>query len=219
MSTGVHQRLARLARKVKVAVVSGRSLSDLRPRVPAEVDVCIGNHGAEGAAIGADPTQARELCMAWAHQLNTWLTESAADRGVVLENKGLTLSVHYRLARDRLAAAHLVAALVKQLVPAPYVIGGKLVLNLLPTDAHTKFDALADLAKREDAEHVLFVGDDATDEIVFARAPAHWITVRVELDRSSRARFFLHQQSEVAMLLDQLLTLLRAPTARDATTH
>ena len=219
MSTGVNQRLARLARKVQVAVVSGRSLSDLRVRVPREIDVCIGNHGAEGAAVSADPAQARQLCMAWAEQLNASLAKPAADPGIIVENKGLTLSVHYRLARDRSSAARLVSDLVKQLIPRPYVIGGKLVLNLLPTDAHTKFEALADVAQREDAEQVLFVGDDATDEIVFARAPAHWITVRVELDQSSRARFFLHQQSEVATLLDQLLALLRELAARDAARH
>jgi hypothetical protein len=40
-----------------------------------------------------------------------------------------------------------------------------------------------------------FVGDDDTDEIVFAQAPSHWLTVRVDLDRSSRAQYFLQQQS------------------------
>jgi trehalose 6-phosphate phosphatase len=210
---GVRQRLARLAQRVPVAVISGRSLADLRPRIPAEVQLCIGNHGSEGATEPVDSEAMREVCRAWIAQLSEWLTAPATDAGVVVEDKGLTLSVHFRLARDRAQTARRLAAIVQRLVPSPRVIGGKFVVNLLPPNARTKFEALAELAQREAAERVLFVGDDETDEMVFAQAPANWTTVRVELDRASRADFFVHQQSEVAILLDQLLTLLRSPAA------
>jgi trehalose 6-phosphate phosphatase len=83
------------------------------------------------------------------------------------------------------------------------------VLNLLPPNARTKYEALVDLVQREGAERVLFVGDDETDELVFAEAPAHWTTVRVEPDSTSRARFYIDRQSDVSILLDQLLKLLR----------
>ena len=93
------------------------------------------------------------------------------------------------------------------------MIGGKLVLNLLPPAARTKFDALVELAQREAVERVLFVGDDETDEVVFAQAPVHWATVRVEPDGVSRAKYFIERQSDVSALLDQLLQLLRRPSA------
>jgi trehalose 6-phosphate phosphatase len=213
---GVRQRLAQLAQRVPVAVISGRSLADLRPRIPAEVRLCIGNHGSEGATEEVDATAMRTVCRAWIAQLSEWLKQPGSDPGIVVEDKGLTLSVHFRLARDRELAARRLAELVPRLAPAPRVIGGKLVLNLLPPNARTKFEALVELAQREAAERVLFVGDDETDELVFAQAPEHWTTVRVDLSRASQADFFVHQQSEVAMLLDQLLALLRKPATGPA---
>jgi trehalose 6-phosphate phosphatase len=213
---GVRQRLAQLAQRALVAVISGRSLADLRPRIPAEVQLCIGNHGSEGAKQEVDAKGMRKVCRGWVAQLNEWLQEPGSDPGIVVEDKGLTLSVHFRLAHDRELAARQLAELASRLAPTPRVIGGKLVLNLLPPNARTKFEALMDLAQREAAERVLFVGDDETDELVFAQAPEHWTTVRVDLDRASRADFFVHQQSEVAMLLDQLLALLRKPASGPA---
>jgi trehalose 6-phosphate phosphatase len=210
---GVRQRLAQLAQRVPVAVISGRSLADLRPRIPSEIRLCVGNHGSEGTTEEADAKGMRKVCRAWVAQLNEWLEEPGSDPGIVVEDKGLTLSVHFRLARDRERAARRLAELVPRLEPAPRVIGGKLVLNLLPPKARTKFEALVELAQREAVERVLFVGDDETDELVFAQAPKHWTTVRVDLNRASRADFFVHQQSEVAIVLDQLLALLRMPGA------
>lgn len=210
---GVRQRLAQLAQRAPVAVVSGRSLADLRERIPSEVQHCIGNHGNEGGADAPDAGALRGVCRAWIDQLERALAEAAAASGIVVEDKGMTLSVHYRLARDRAHAARQVAAIAQRLEPAPRTIGGKLVLNLLPPGARTKFEALEAIARRAAVERVLFVGDDETDELVFAQAPLHWITVRVELDRASRAGFFIHRQSEIVILLEQLLQLPRAPAA------
>ena len=210
---GVQRRLAQLARSALVAVISGRSLADLRERIPSEIRYCIGNHGSEGMIEAIDTDAMRQVCGAWVSQLRGLLGNLASDAGIIVEDKGLTLSVHYRLAADRTLAAQRLAALVQQLVPAPRVIGGKFILNLLPPNARTKFQALVELAECEAVERVLFVGDDETDELVFAQAPAHWTTVRIEPDGTSRARFFLYRQSEVSVLLGRLLKLLCAVKA------
>ena len=206
---GVQRRLAQLARSALVAVISGRGLADLRERIPAEVRYCIGNHGSEGMVEAADADAMRQICGAWVSQLRGYLADLENRSGIIIEDKGLTLSVHYRLAADRALAAQQLNELSARLVPEPRVIGGKLVLNLLPPNARTKFEALVDLVQREEAERVLFVGDDQTDELVFAQAPAHWTTVRVEPDFTSRASFYIDRQSDVSLLLDQLLRLLR----------
>ncbi len=212
MSFDVQQQLVQLAESAPVAVISGRSLADLRARIPAEIRHAIGNHGSEGTGEAVDVQAMRQACDAWLAQLKQHLTDSEADAGVIVEDKGLTLSVHYRLAADHARAAQRLAALVLQLVPTPRVIGGKLVFNLLPPNALTKFEALVDLEQREAAERVLFVGDDLTDELVFAQAPAHWTTLRVEPDGASRASFFIERQSDISALLDQLLQLPPLPT-------
>jgi trehalose 6-phosphate phosphatase len=207
LAIGVEQRLAQLAQCALVAVISGRSLADLRARIPAEVRHLVGNHGSEGTAEAIDTDAMRRVCSAWIAQLKNELAGSGSDAGIILEDKGFTLSVHYRLAADPALAAQQLSALVLRLEPVPRVIGGKLVLNLLPPNARTKFEALVDLAQREAVEGVLFVGDDETDELAFAQAPAHWTTVRVEPDRTRQARFFIDRQSDVSALLDQLLKL------------
>ena len=208
---GVQRRLAQLARSALVAVISGRGLADLRERIPPEVRHCIGNHGSEGMVEANDADEMRQICGAWVSQLRGYIAALEGNSGIILEDKGLTLSVHYRLAADRALAAQRLNALASQLVPVPRVIGGKFVLNLLPPNANTKFEALVELMQREGVERVLFVGDDETDELVFAQAPAHWTTVRVEPDGASGARFYIDRQSDVSILLDQLLKLLRRP--------
>lgn len=208
IAIGVRTRLARLAARVPVAVISGRALDDLRHRLPGEIGHCIGNHGNEDIHGPDNVASLRTVSRAWAMQLQAMLADKAAPKGVVVEDKGVTLSMHYRHARDRPAAARWLDDRISELSPPARVIAGKLVLNLLPPGARTKFEALSDLARQESAERVLFVGDDETDELVFAQAPSDWLTVRVDLDRDSRAQYFLQQQSEVAILLDQLLALL-----------
>ena len=206
-STGVLRLLDTLAQQVSIAVISGRRRADLVPRVPASVRYLIGNHGNEGGVSSVDAEQLRAACSEWRKQLATRGPE-LTHYGVTVEDKTYSLALHYRLARDRDAAAALTGELAAMLDPAPRLIGGKFLLNLLPPGAQTKFEALVALAAHEHAAHVLFVGDDDTDEIVFAQAPSHWTTVRVELEQSSRAQFFLHQQSGVAMLLDFLVHAL-----------
>ena len=212
IATGVRKRLARLAERVPVAVISGRRLYDLRSRLPVEVGYCIGNHGNEGISGVGDAEAMRRVCGIWIEQLRDGLADQSA-KGVSLEDKGVTLSLHYRLAPDRNAAAAWLSARVQELAPPPRVIGGKLVVNLLPPGAITKFEALSVLARDEAVERVLFVGDDETDELVFVNAPSSWLTVKVDLDSASRATFFVQHQSEVAILLDQLLSLLAEPGA------
>jgi trehalose 6-phosphate phosphatase len=208
IAIGVRTRLARLAARAPVAVISGRGLDDLVDRLPGEIAYCIGNHGNEGMVDADDARSLRTVCRGWAMQLQQMLADRAAPKGIVLEDKGVTLSLHYRHARDRTAAARWLGDRIDELSPPAQVIGGKLVFNLLPPGARSKFEALSDLARQESAERVLFVGDDDTDEVVFAQAPSHWLTVRVDLDRSSRAQYFLQQQSDVTILLDLLLALL-----------
>jgi len=206
VATGVFSRLAKLAQLAPVAVISGRSLSDLRPRIPVDVRLSVGNHGSERVETDSDLSPMRETCRQWLEQLRPRV-DAYNDGGIFIEDKGITLSVHYRMARERERAERAIADWIHDLEPVPRVIGGKLVFNLLPAQARTKFEALTGLAADESAEAVLFIGDDLTDETVFEQAPSGWITVRVEKDRNSRARFFIGDQSDVVNLLDRLIAM------------
>ncbi|QJD98877.1 trehalose-phosphatase [Massilia forsythiae] len=198
---------AELARRLPVAVVTGRGVADVRPRLAGTPRWVIGNHGAEGMP-GADPARLAAqaaVCAGWHAQLGG--VSTALGDGVVLEDKRYTLCLHYRQTPDHEAARRALAARIAALQPAPEVVGGKCVFNLLPAGSVDKFGALRELARRMGTENVFFIGDDENDELVFRRAPPSWVTVKVGADGPSAARFGVPDQASVADCLELLLAL------------
>jgi len=196
--------LTQLARRVPVAVVSGRAQRELVERLPREIAYLVGNHGNEGLPVESDATGLEETCRRWRASLEEQLTSREAQ-GVRLEDKGRSLSLHYRAAPDPEAACAFLRSIAHTLQPQPTVIDGKMVLNLLPPGSLTKFEALRILAQHLGVDQVLFVGDDDTDEIVFQRAPRHWTTVRIDPHGETAARFCLEEQASIEILLAHLL--------------
>jgi trehalose 6-phosphate phosphatase len=216
--------LAPLQGRLPVAIVSGRGLDDLAPRMPLSGLVLIGNHGnewaedgeagaGEGAAAAQRRAQQRQVVLDWAAALEQPLAELGP--GIVFERKLLSLSLHYRHAPETGQAREALLRLVGGLRPEPEIIDGKFVLNLMAPGLVTKFEAVAELQRRRQAGTVIFVGDDVTDERVFERAPADWLTVRVWDDEAdaagtaSAARAFVHRVDGVIELLERLGRLLR----------
>ena len=196
--------LAQLANLVPVAVVSGRAQRDLIERLPCEIAYLVGNHGNEGLPDAGDSSRLTETCLTWRKELELQLL-APEGAGVRLEDKGHSLSLHYRTAPDPVAASAFLRTLSHALTPQPTVIDGKMVLNLLPPGALTKFEALQVLMQHEGVDNVFFVGDDDTDEIVFERAPPHWMTVRIDPEGGSAAQYCLAEQASIEILLAHLL--------------
>lgn len=212
---GVAQRLARLARLLPLAVVSGRGVADLRGRLGFEPQYMLGNHGAEGLHwAGSD--EPRAALAGLREQLVQHAAELAAA-GVTVEDKGESVALHYRLARNREQARALLESLLHPPAPGWRVFGGKMVINVAPAAAPDKALAVRALVAQAGADAALFVGDDVNDEPVFAAAPAHWLTVRIGRDgATSRAMYFLDSTGEVPLLLQRMLDLLAAPEAVSA---
>ena len=198
ISRGVSDRLRALSRLLPVAIVTGRSVADLRSKLDFEPAYVVGNHGAEtgfAGAVGAGPAPALD-------PLRAALRRRASELealGVTVEDKQLSIALHYRLSRQRAQA----------LAPfdgSLHVFAGKMVVNVSPADAPNKSDAVHALVAHCGARCAVFAGDDINDEPVFDAAPAHWLTVRVGRDDpASRARFFLDGPNEMALLLERML--------------
>ncbi|MCC6528521.1 MAG: trehalose-phosphatase [Polyangiaceae bacterium] len=194
---------ARVCEHYPCAVISGRGRADVAARLGrAPVKYVIGNHGLEpGAELGAFErkiARARALLAA----------ALAGVPGVDIEDKRYTLAVHYRRARQKRAARAAIASAVAALPVRMRFVGGKLVVNVLPERAPNKGSALVRLRALEGASTALYVGDDVTDEDVFALdQPGRLFTVRVGASRSSAARYYLRDQSEVDALLAKLVEL------------
>jgi trehalose 6-phosphate phosphatase len=131
----------------------------------------------------------------------------AAVRGIDIEDKRYSLAVHYRAARRKSAARAAIEAAVRKLRPAMRIVPGKLLVNVVPEGAPHTGDALRALRVRAGAESALYVGDDATDEDVFAHDPRGTVLgIRVGRARASAAAYYLRDQREI----DELLARLRA---------
>lgn len=212
MSMAVARRLSSLSAKLPVAVVSGRAVDDLHRRIGFRPRWLIGNHGAEQATLPADESLVRAL-----DPLRQRLAAHAPRlqaAGVTVEDKRLSIAVHYRCASQPDAAAALVAPLLSDPTAGTRVFGGKRVFNVVSVRAPDKADAMLRLAAESRRSTAIYIGDDENDEPVFRRAPAGWLTVRVGRDvPASAAGWFLDGTGEVGLVLDLIMSALSDSTA------
>ncbi len=197
----------RLSFHYECAVVSGRSLDEIEKIMAGLSRVrLVGNHGMEWPDASVKTARFAELTWAWLSDLVRPLAEIP---GVVVENKSLSLSIHYRLAPDPPRALDAIRRLVTPL-PDARVEEGKRVVNVLPADAPDKRAAMEMLLAKTRRSTAIFIGDDSTDERVFAgTAPDRVLSIRVGCDEASRAPFYLRAQADVDELISRLLRVSR----------
>jgi trehalose 6-phosphate phosphatase len=198
---GIQKALAELKNRAPMAIITGRSRSDAQRYLHVVPQYLVGNHGAEGLpGWERNEEDFRSLGSEWERQLRQMIPDGKIA-GIVVENKGSSVSIHYRSTVDRTAARSFVIDVIRRLVPQPRVVGGKYVENLLPKEAPDKGMALVQLMSRAGCAKGFFVGDDQTDEDVFQMDGENLFTVRVGNGRRSKARYFLQDQGEVLLLL------------------
>ncbi len=205
MRASTRRLLGRLARLYPCVVISGRARADLLRRVRglglAEV---IGSHGIEP---GHDSPALRRRVRRWKRALAPRLSALA---GVEIEDKALSLAAHYRRCRRKKEARAAILAAARRLAGVR-LVPGVLVLDVLPRGVPDKGEALEAVRVRLGCDTAVYVGDDETDEDVFALdAPQRLLGVRVGRTVASRARYYIRDQSEIDRLLRQLLVLSRA---------
>ena len=194
--------LGRLAALYPCVIVSGRSRADLLGRLSGlKVARVIGNHGAETEATTREPRRRVEQ---WRASLEL---ELGALPGLWVEDKGLSLAVHYRQSPQKIEARRRILAATRNLAEVR-VVGGKQVVNLVLERALDKGQALAAERSRLGCNWVLYVGDDENDEDAFA-LDGNTVPLRIGRKQRSHARFYLRTQAEIDKLLE-LLVLLRA---------
>lgn len=205
MSKTVRASLEELTAHTATAIVSGRSLEDLRPRVEGAVTFLIGNHGVQGSRGGSRMLhQAHDLCRVWIGELEKYKGEFSAA-GIGVEDKIYSLTLHYRQAKAQKRARELAVQAAAKLVPSPRLVFGKAVINVIPPGSPHKGSALVNLMQRLRCAAALYVGDDDTDEDVFALQDERIVSVRVGRKSLSAARYYIRRQSEIEALLEYLL--------------
>jgi trehalose-phosphatase len=188
-----------------VGVASGRSIQDLRRRLPP-LHVWIGLHGLE-SAIGDEPPRLR---------FDPSLSDGALERlrsrlgavigaGGRIEDKVHSIAVHVRgLEPARAAAA--IAAFVREIERereggAPLeCLPGSMVVEARPSGAG-KHHAIEEVFQRLGTTGLAFVGDDVTDEEVFRAFKQHLTVAVMNPPRTSAARYYLRTPRETAAML------------------
>lgn len=207
---GILLRLLALSRHAPIAVMTGRSIADLQTRLGFEPEFIVGNHGLEGL-----PESERlagryiGLCREWEAKIAAQLKQAGFDPAIRIENKGYSLSVHYRLARDHESAQQSMTELFSRVVPEARVVAGKCVFNLLPQGAGNKGTALEQLIRASRATSAIYIGDDMSDEDIFQLRRPDLLTIRVGLEPHTAAEFFLPHQSGMVRALDALISKMR----------
>jgi trehalose 6-phosphate phosphatase len=211
-SARVNRILERLERNpnLSVAVISGRRLSHLRRLLPVRGLRRLGLHGGEREGRPVHLSKASKLSLSRAKREAQVRLEKL--RGVWVEDKRFSFCVHYRnadLTRARTAAR----ILKKVLAPwrkSLHVLGGKKIWEVLPREIPGKFAAVREALKKMPSGTIaVYIGDDETDEGVFA-VLKNQITVRVGNADSTRARYCLAAPQDVLRFLSHLERALRS---------
>lgn len=168
MLEGTAELLTDIAARLKVvAVLSGRELAFLRERVRVERVLLLGTYGLEELRDG----------VAHVHpEVSRWLTAVEVARaelhrmldnvaGIQVEDKGISVGVHWRRAADQARAEDLVKQATTQLSLATGLLRapGKLVIELRPPVPWTKGTAVQQLITREGLIRIGYAGDDLGD--------------------------------------------------------
>jgi trehalose 6-phosphate phosphatase len=173
---GLAETLSRLHDKTAgaLALVSGRSLNDIDLIFAPDQFPAVGGHGAE-MRISADSEAVATHAPPMDKELKRRLAAIAKlSPGILLEDKGYSLALHYRLAPHAEKAIYEAVSLIRADLPsAPIeVLPGKCVCEIKQS-GFDKATGVRELMTHEPfrGRCPIFIGDDVTDESVFAIMP------------------------------------------------
>ena len=173
---GLSKTLNRLLQRTNgaLALVSGRSINDIDLIFAPDVFPAVGGHGAE-MRLELDSESVAAHAPPMDKELKRRLAAIAKlSPGILLEDKGYSLALHYRLAPHAEKAIYAAVSLIRADLPnAPIeVLPGKCVCEIKHS-GFTKASGVRELMTREPfkGRRPFFIGDDVTDETVFAIMP------------------------------------------------
>jgi trehalose 6-phosphate phosphatase len=203
---------------VHVSIVTGRSMKNIRRLVPLHTLGFAANHGLH--ILFKDETE-------WIHMEALASIRQLAEvrdklrkalRGVPnasVEDKDLTLSVHYRncVPRQVPSLKNIVTNAVHSLDPTLRITKGKKVLEIRPQTVWGKKWAVLELLKESSSTEQplsIYIGDDATDEEAFQMVRKRGIAVHVGKSKKTAAQYYVKDVAEVLYFL-KLILMIRTP--------
>jgi len=204
----------------EVVIVSGRPRRDLEEWFGGLPVALVAEHGVWLRPRGAEWHMLKTLSTEWKERVRPIL-QLFVDRlpGALLEEKEFSLAWHYRRADSELALRR-----ARELLDAlsgftrnidVQVLEGNKVLEVRNTGV-SKGTAALEWLGRVEADFILAVGDDWTDEDLFRALPPAAYSVRVGMAQTA-ARYYLSNHLAVRRLLRTLVERLPGGESRTAT--
>src|SRR3989338_5019146 len=168
----------------KLAIISGRKLSSVKRMVGLRNIIYIGNHGFEIEAGGRRWIHpAAKGFMSLLKKAKRTLKNKLPYQGMFVEDKGLTVSVHYRALTKKVFPAFnkLFSRVVKPWLGRIKITHGKKVFEIRPPVDWNKGKAVKwviNALKLKDYQPI-YIGDDVTDEDAFRALKSKGITLHV----------------------------------------
>jgi trehalose-phosphatase len=210
--------LERLSQNAFICIVSGRSLVNVQKLAAIKDIAYIGNHGLEISYRGRRwiHPEAKRIKPVLKNVLERISRKAVDWPSLLVENKGLTGSIHYR---------RLAAPLPKKLRDiTEHEIGlrsrelklteGKKVFEIRPNIEFDKGRGVRELIRWLDVKQPIlriYIGDDQTDEDAFRALRRNDITILVGKRRNSHARSRLPNVQAVWRFLGALLPMTLPP--------
>ena len=201
-----------------VGIISGRALFDLKEKVSVSGAIYAGNHGfeIEGPGLNFVSPLAEEIRPLFRMMSRLLSLALETTKGVFVENKGLTLSVHYRQMPEE-KSGHMKDTFDRVVEDAVSegklkVHSGKKVYELRPAVDWNKGKAISMLMKKYGKGRPdtlpIYLGDDLTDEDGFdvISLTSNGLSIHIGSDTdASGAYYYLKSPDEVRDFLEKLL--------------
>jgi trehalose 6-phosphate phosphatase len=194
--------------KARVCIISGRSLADIKQMVGIDGICYAGNHGLEIQGLGLHFTHpgARAMARDIADVYKALATSLDGIDGVIVEDKGLTASVHYRLSVA--GSEPTILEKVEEVLKGKerlMIRRGKKVLEVRPNVGWGKGEAsLMIIDYMGKGCLPIYIGDDQTDEEAFKVLKNSWSVLVSKGGGQTEAKYYLNDPREVQVFLMML---------------
>jgi trehalose-phosphatase len=196
--------------RIKLTIISGRAVNDVRECIGVPGIVYAGNHGVEIELNGFRESHVAGEYRPQLMEMRTQLEEIFAGfPGVLLEDKGFGIGIHYREVNpSNLAEVKERFSDWSKTLPASLmIVHAKMMYEVRPCAAWNKGNAVWHLWQTVAPTALpICLGDDLTDEDGFQALTGKGINIYVGEERQSYAEYILLSQSDVNAFLMQLLT-------------
>jgi alpha,alpha-trehalase len=197
---------------IHLTIVTGRAMEDIRALVPLETIGFAANHGLQLSFPHWEWIHPAVPKSVFRVQILVRLLENICDviPKVRIENKGLTIAIHYRNVDSRYVDL-LKQTILRLMVPFSSNLKfsyGKKVFEIRPDIAWDKGEAIKKIMKAKKCSKQcmpIAIGDDLTDEDAFRVMRSRGVSIHVGKTCNTIAEYYLQNNLQVETFLKTIL--------------